>query len=163
MSQIMSTALSRQESGGSAITNLIAKAQASSQLFAEQQSGSPSPTTILKTVNSSGHYLCSQHKEMPSPKAKYHEPSGNCRQVTHQNMMQHRNNSNELRQQEHRNQFECDESYDSSIQDHHRQQPFPQYSYSQIQHSAVNETQQEADQQTIELKMNNLGNENAGC
>lgn len=77
-----------------------------------------------------------------------------------QNMMQHRNNLNTLTQQDNVDQFECDESDENSSQ-HHQQQQFPQYinhnyNYSQNPISTFNETQQQAD---IELRMNNLGNE----
>lgn len=102
--------------------------------------------------------MCSQRSnviEMPSPTVSYHEPSSVLRQ---QNLMQHRNNINNLcHQQENSNQFEYDDENSS------QQQQFPQYhnnnyDYNQ-NHSALNETQQQADQHTIELRMNNLGNE----
>lgn len=161
-------AVIQQDAGGSAITNMLAKAQASVQAISEQQNSSPSPTTILKSVNSSGHYMCSQRSnniEMPSPTVIYHDPSpANTATMRQQNMMQHRNNINNLcHQQDNSNQFEYDENDENSSQT----QQFPQYhnnnyNYSHNNHSTLNETQQQADQHTIELRMNNLGNEGTG-
>lgn len=159
-----------QDAGGSAIFNMLAKAQASAQAITEQQSFSPSPTAILKSVNNSGHYMCSQRSniEMPSPTVIYHEPQPITNTVTEirpQNMMQHRNNMNNLcHQQDNGNQFEYDENDDNSS---HQQQQFAHYhnsnyNYSQNQHSTHDETQQREDQHTIELRMNNLGNDNMG-
>lgn len=159
--------MNNQDAGGSAISNMLAKAQVSAQAITEQQNSSPSPTTILKSVNSSGHYMCSQRSnniEMPSPTVIYHEPASSTppsAMIRQQNMMQHRNNINNMcHQQENSNQFEYDENDENSSQ----QQNFPQYhnniyNYAQNQHPTVNETQQQADQHTIELRMNNLGNE----
>lgn len=70
--------------------------------------------------------------------------------------MQHRNNYNILgHQQDTRYEYEIDDTSDQQ----------PQYQYynpAQIQHPTMDETQQQADQHTIELRMNNLGNENMG-
>lgn len=148
---------------------MLAKAQVSAQAISEYQNGSPSPTTILKTVNNSGNYMCSQHKtnlEMPSPQVIYREASRNNPTIPlRQNMMQHRNN-HLTQQQDNSNQFDYDESDENSSQ-HHQAQQFPpyinnNYNYSQTQHSTMIETQQQADQYTIERRMNNLGNENSG-
>nr|AFS34617.1 cryptochrome 2 [Clunio marinus] len=148
------------EFGGSAISNILAKAQASAKAFTEQQSSSPSPTTILKTVNNSGNYMCSQrsdHIEMPPQTVLYHEPSLNASSsvLQQQNMMKHRNNTNDMcHQQENINEFQYDE--DGTSQHHNS------YNYSQKQMTALNETQQQEDQHTIEFRMNNLGNEDTG-
>lgn len=145
---------------------MLAKAQASARAITEHQNSSPSPTTILKTVNSSGHYMCSQRSndiEMPFPTVFYHEPSPittTSSFVRPQNMMQHRNNVNIMcHQQDNGNQFEYDENDENSS---HQQQQFHNYNYSQIQHPIINESQQQEDQHTIELRMNNLGNEDTG-
>lgn len=78
-------------------------------------------------------------------------------------MMQHRNNVNNVcHQQDNGNQFEYDEIDENSS---HQQQQFEQfhnYNYSQSQHPIIDETQQQEDQHTIELRMNNLGNEDTG-
>lgn len=107
--------------------------------------------------------------EMPSPQAVYHEISTNSPTIPiHENMMQHRNSLDHLTQQQDNSiQFEYDESDENSSQHHHQAQQFPQYinnnyNYTQIQHSTMSRTQQQADQHTIERRMNNLGNENTG-
>lgn len=170
---LLSKTAIQQGAGGSAITNILAKAQASAQAISDQQNSSPSPTTILKTVNSSGYYMCSQPKnvEMPSPTIIFHDPRtpklspSNRHQ---QNMMQHRNNMNNIcLQPDNSNTFECDESDENSSQHHRQQQQFTQFhnnsfNYSQSEIATFTETQQEADQHTIELRMNNLGNEDTG-
>lgn len=145
-----------QDAGGSAISNMLAKARASAQAITEHQNGSPSPTTILKSVNSSGHYMCSQQKntaEMPSPIVIYNETVP---EILPPNLMQHRNN-NVCLPQDNNNQFEYDESDENSSQ-------YPQYNnnaynFSQNLHQNLDESQQQADQKTIELRMNNLSNE----
>jgi hypothetical protein len=128
---------------------MLVKAQASAKAISEHQNSSPSPTTILKSVNNSGNYMCSQRIEMPSPTVKYHDTSTT---VQHNlpNMVEHRNNyDNSCRQPENIHRYEYDEIDDNS---------YPQfYNPAQTQHSTP---QQQADQNTIELRMNNLGNEN---
>lgn len=140
---------------------MFAKAQESAQSITEQQYSSPSPTAILKSVNSSGIYMCSQlsaSTQMQSPTVTYHEivrPS-----IGSQNMMEHRNTLNKMcHQPETTTQFEFDD--ENSGQQLQQFQHNTNFSFSQNQISALNETQQAADQQTIELRMNNLGNENA--
>jgi cryptochrome len=140
---------------------MLAKAQASALANAEQLNSSPSPTTILKTVNSSGTYMCSTTRssiDNPSPVVIYHSESPTTTttsiltQMPQQtnNMMQHRNTNNN-----HHTQF-LDENDENQFQYHNR------YNYSQSQHpqhQVISETQQQADQHSIELRMNNLGNE----
>ena len=139
---------------------MFAKAQESAQTITEQQNSSPSPTAILKSVNNSGIYMCSQLSDriqMPSPTVIFHGAS--IRPICEQNMMEHRNTMNKMcHQQDNGNQFEYDDENSQQLQ------PFPHnngFSFLQNQISTLNETQQQADQQTIELRMNNLGNENA--
>lgn len=141
---------------------MFAKAQESAQTITEHQNSSPSPTTILKSVNNSGIYMCSQLSDslqMPSPIVIYHENSTAARGMPSHNMMKHRNTSNKMcHQQDSRNQFEYDDENSSQ-----QLQQFPRsnsFNFSQNQISALDETQQQADQQSIELRMNNLGNEN---
>jgi hypothetical protein len=148
------------DAGGSAILKSLAS---SAQAMTEHQNSSPSPTTILKSVNNSGHYMCSQRSknmEMPSPSVIYHEPTTTSSSImSQQSMMQHRNILNNVCHQDNNNQFEYDETDENSGQ-HGREQQYPtsyhnnNYNYSQSQ-----STQQQADQNTIELRMNNLGNE----
>lgn len=101
--------------------------------------------------------MCSEM--MPSPIVTYHDTPTH---VHHNlpNMVQHRNNYSNICQQQINNRYGYDESDDIS------NQPQPQYQLyynpAQIQHTTMNEIQQEADQHTIELRMNNLGNENIG-
>lgn len=77
--------------------------------------------------------------------------------------MQHRDSTMCLRQ-ENNNQFEYDESDENSSQ-HHQQMKYTQfsnnngYNFTQNQHQSLDETQQQADQHTLELRMNNLNNE----
>lgn len=164
----------QQSADGPAISNILAKAQASAQAISDQQNSSPSPTTILKSVNSSGYYMCSQptsqqkNIEMPSPTFIYNEQRNpNISSQQHlQNMTQHRNNLNIFLQPDNSNTFECDESDENSSQHHQRQTQFTHqfhnnnFSYSQNETTTfLNDTQQEADQHTIQLRMNNLGNE----
>lgn len=152
---------------------MLAKAQASALANAEQINSSPSPTTILKTVNSSGSYMCSTTRsntemQSPSPVVHYHEPSmTNTTQslLTHivhdqNNMMQHRNNNLTcLKDRHHKNQFDFDENDENSNQRNQYQYHNSYNNYTQNQHQVISETQQQADQHTIELRMNNLGNE----
>ena len=134
---------------------MLIKAQASARAITEHQNSSPSPNTVLKSVHSSGNYLCSQRSlEMPSPTVKYYEMSPT--QNNNQNMMQHRNNYSLF--QQHDKRYEFEEINDLSRQ---HQPQFQFYNPAQNQHP-MNETQQQADQHTIELRMNNLGNENLG-
>lgn len=146
---------------------MFAKAQVSAQSITEQQHSSPSPTTILKTVNNSGHYMCAQRStnvETPSPTVIYHEASASSIS-NQQNMMKHRNNVDKISiQLESSNQFEFDEA-DDNITQHNQPQHYLQYNnfdYSQNQMPSLSVTQQQADQQSIELRMNNLGNEDSG-
>ena len=69
---------------------------------------------------------------------------------------------------EHRNNYSLflqnDKRYEFEEINGHSHEPQPQYQFynpAQNQHQ-MNETQQQADQHTIELRMNNLGNENEG-
>lgn len=149
---------------------MLAKAQASAQTITEQQNSSPSPTTILKTVNSSGHYMCSQRSsniETPSPKVIYHDTASASTISHQQNMMKHRNNIDKFTiKLEDRHQFEFDETDDSQSR-HNQPQHYLQFhnnsfDYTQNQIPSLNVTQQQADQQSIELRMNNLGNEDTG-
>lgn len=101
--------------------------------------------------------MCSQKRfvEMPSP-TMYHE-----KVINQAHMMQHRNNQMLCQQQDSSNQFEYDEGDDQR----NLQLQYPQYHVDAFsfnpppQHQAMNESQQQADQQSIELKMNNLGND----
>lgn len=103
--------------------------------------------------------MCSQKKfvEMPSP-MMYNE-----RVINTSHMMQHRNNQIICQQQDSSNQFEYDEGDDQR----NLQLQYPQYHANAFnfnppaQHQAMTESQQQADQQSIELKMNNLGNDEA--
>jgi hypothetical protein len=127
---------------------MLAKAQASAKAICEHQNSSPSPTTILKSVNNSGNYMCSQRIEMPSPTVKYHEiPSP--LQLNHlPNMVEHRNNyNNNGKNNLHQYEYEEIEENNSG---------YPQF------YNPAQAQQQQADQHTIELRMNNLGNENTG-
>lgn len=134
---------------------MVVKAQASAKAISEHPTSSPSPTTILKSVNNSGNYMCSQRIEMPSPPVKYHDTSMRIHeQINLPNMVEHRNNYNNICHQTETNQYE----YDDMQQPQYAQF----YNPAQIQHSTTNETQQQADQHTMELRMNNLGNENLG-
>ena len=147
---------------------MLAKAQASALANAEQINSSPSPTTILKSVNSSGSYMCSTTRsnmemQSPSPVVHYHEPNMiNPSQLTQDqnNMMQHRNsNLTCLKDRHHNNQFDFDENDENSNKRNQYQYHNSYNSYTQNQHQVISETQQQADQHTIELRMNNLGNE----
>jgi hypothetical protein len=94
---------------------------------------------------------------MPSPTVKYHETSPmQQHHVMQNNIMEHRNNYNICHQRDNRYEYEID---DNSGQ---HQPQYQYYNPAQIQHQTINETQQQADQHTIELRMNNLGNENIG-
>jgi hypothetical protein len=140
---------------------MLAKVQESAKIICEQQNSSPSPTTILKSVNNSGAYMCSQHSniEIDSPSAIFHEnlepiPTPSCQY----NMMQHRNNLNNVcNQQENNNQLDDEEGEENLSQKSQQQRysPYHSNSYCYSQES----TQQQADQHSIELRMNNLGNE----
>lgn len=88
---------------------------------------------------------------MPSPTVKYHETTT---QQNHHNIMQHRSNYDKICHQQ-SNRYEYDE-----IEEKSKQSQYQYYNPAQIQHSSTKETQQQADQHTIELRMNNLGNEN---
>ncbi|KAL7038371.1 hypothetical protein ACKWTF_009562 [Chironomus riparius] len=156
------------DGGGSAISCMLAKAQASALANAEQINSSPSPTTILKSVNSSGSYMCSTTRsnmemQSPSPVVHYHEPNMiNPSQLTQDqnNMMQHRNSSLTcLKDRHHKNQFDFDENDENSNKRNQYQYHNSYNNYTQNQHQVISETQQQADQHTIELRMNNLGNE----
>lgn len=159
------------DGGGSAISSMLAKAQASALANAEQQNSSPSPTTILKTVNSSGSYMCSITRsniemQSPSPVVHYHEPATTPQSLLTQipqeqnNMMQHRNNNLTcLKDRHHTNQYDFDENDENSNQQNQYQYHNSFNNYTQNQHQVLSETQQQADQHTIELRMNNLGNE----
>jgi cryptochrome len=151
--------------GGSAISSMLAKAQASALANVEQINSSPSPTTILKTVNSSGTYMCSTTRsfiDMPSPVVIYHEhTTTNTTQKPQQNnsMMQHRNMNN-ICLKDHHTQFDFEENDENSNQHHQQFQYHNSYNFSQSQSQIIsNETQQQEDQHSIELRMNNLGNE----
>lgn len=152
------------DSGGSAISNIFAKAQASTKTITEQQNSSPSPTTILKSVNNSGNYMCSQLSDsiqMPSPTIIYHATSPTVRTQCSQNMMEHRNPLDKIcHQQESNNQFEYDD--ENSSQQMQQFSHNNSFNFSQSQITALDESQQQEDQNTIELRMNNLGNENTG-
>lgn len=91
-------------------------------------------------------------------------PSMNYKQVTNTaHMMQHRNNQIMCQQQDNSNQFEYDEGDDQR----NLQLQYPQYHADAFnfntppQHQLMNESQQQADQHSIELRMNNLGNDEA--
>jgi hypothetical protein len=149
---------------------MLAKAQASALANAEQLNSSPSPTTILKSVNNSGSYMCSTARsnndmQSPSPVVIYHE-SSNSSLITQmpqeQNtMMQHRNNVNISlsRLKDHHKRFDFDDENENENQKNQYQFHNAYNNYAQSQHQAISETQQQADQHTIELRMNNLGNE----
>lgn len=82
-------------------------------------------------------------------------------------MMKHRNNLNQMSiQLGNTHQFEFDEADENHAQ-HNQPQHYLQFhnnsfDYSQNQLPALNVRQQQADQQSIELRMNNLGNEETG-
>lgn len=142
---------------------MFAKAQASAQTITEQQNSSPSPTTILKSVNSSGNYMCSQlfdSIQMPSPTVIYHNTSHHTREIGSHNMMEHRNTLNKMCHQRDNTNLEFDD--ENSGQQHEHFPHNNSFNFSANQISTLNETQQQADQQSIELGMNNLGNDNAG-
>lgn len=154
------SAITSDFSGGSAISSMLAKASVA-QAISEQQNSSPSPTTILKSINS-GNYICSSTRsnqiDMPSPTVIYHESSSKTTvlmQTQQQNMIQHRNALNNMCQKD---QYDY-ENDDSSSQQQQFQQYHNSYNYSQTQHTTISESQQQVDQQTIEARMNNLGNE----
>lgn len=156
------------DGGGSAISSMLAKAQASALANAEQINSSPSPTTILKSVNSSGTYMCStnrSHIDYPSPVIIYHRDQSPATTTTSlitqipqpTNMMQHRSmNNNSNNNNTHHSQY-LDENDDNNFQYHN---VFNNYTQNQHQpHQVISETQQQADQHSLELRMNNLGNE----
>mgnify|MGYP003449536996 CR=1 FL=1 len=144
---------------------MLAKAQASALASAEQINSSPSPTTILKSVNSSGTYMCSTsrlHIDYPSPIIIYYREQSPATTTTplltqipqeQTNMMQHRsmnnisNNNNQFLDENDDNNFQYHNVYNNYTQNQHQQ------------HQVISETQQQADQHSIELRMNNLGNE----
>jgi hypothetical protein len=145
---------------------MLAKAQASALANAEQLNSSPSPTTILKTVNNSGTYMCSTTRssiDNPSPVIIYHHEQSSATTTTpihtqipqqqQTNMMQHRSTNNNSTNNNHHNQY-LDENEENQFQYH---SVYNNYQHSQ--HQVISETQQQADQHSIELRMNNLGNE----
>lgn len=144
---------------------MLAKAQ-SAKIICEQQNSSPSPTTILKSVNNSGVYLCSQRSniELQPPTVIFHDnlqPTQSCQH----NMMQHRNNLNKVCNiqdnncQLPRDHQDDDEGEENLSQDRqHEYSPYHNDRYSFSQESP----QQQADQHSIEMRMNNLGNEDTG-
>lgn len=146
---------------------MLAKAQASALANAEQINSSPSPTTILKSVNSSGTYMCSTARsniDNRSPVVIYHSESPATPTINtistqipqqHQanNMMQHRSTNNN-----HHKQF-LDENDENQFQYHNVYNNYSQSQHQHQHHQVISETQQEADQHSIELRMNNLGNE----
>jgi len=105
---------------------------------------------------------------MPSPTVIYHEPTPTSSSLImqiqqkasiQQSMMQHRNGN--MCHQKNLNQFEYEENDEKT---HRQRQQFQSYhnnynNYTQNQQLAISDSQQQADQQTIELRMNNLGNE----
>lgn len=106
--------------------------------------------------------MCSQSIEMPSPTVKYHKVSTPEQHINLPNMVEHRNNYSDVCNQQDNPRYDYDEIEDNSVSQHQYQQYYNPAVQS-TQHPTLNETQQQQeDQHTIELRMNNLGNENIG-
>ncbi len=143
------------EGGGSALSGMLAKEQASA-LVSSEQLESPSPTTVLKTGNNSGTYMCSSVHlvvDNVSTVVIYHGKNSTTPTTTSSytqisqsnNMMDTKNSNNE------------NENYENQYQYENRYKNFSENQH--FKHPVRTESQQEADEKCIERGMNSLGNE----
>lgn len=106
------------------------------------------------------------HIDYPSPVIIYHREQSPTTTTTplitqvpqqQTDMMQHRSMNNNSNNNNNNNSQYLEENDDNNFQYHNVYNNYTQIQHQQ--HQVISETQQQADQHSIELRMNNLGNE----